>query len=106
MKGASREPVHPGEARAEDFLAPLGLTQNQLGRELGISPRWVDEIVHGKRRITADTAPRRARYLGTTPRFWLNLQASYDLALAEDLLGERLAREVKPREGSESVRVA
>lgn len=90
-------PVHPGDVLNEDYMKPLGITQNQLGRDLGISPRRINEIVHGKRRITADTALRLARHIGTTPQFWLNLQTHYDLDLAEDDLGGRLEKEVKVR---------
>jgi len=90
-------PVHPGEVLLEEFLKPLGLSQNRLGLALGVSPRRVNEIVLGKRRITAETALRLARYFGTTPQFWLGLQADYDLDVAEDELGERLEREVQVR---------
>jgi addiction module HigA family antidote len=88
-------PVHPGEILLEEFLKPSGLSQNRLGRELGVSPRRINEIVHGKRSITADTALRLSRYFGTSPEFWLGLQADYDLDTASDRLAERIAREVK-----------
>lgn len=98
MKAKKLPPVHPGQILLEDFMRPLGITQNQLGRDLGISPRRINEIVHGKRRVTADTALRLARHIGTTAKFWLNLQAQYDLALAADELAGRLEQEVKVRE--------
>ena len=88
-------PVHPGEILLEEFMQPLGLSQTRLGRDLGVSPRRINEIVHGKRSITADTALRLSRYFGTSAAFWLGLQADYDLDVASDLLAERIAREVK-----------
>jgi addiction module HigA family antidote len=86
--------VHPGEVLIEEFLTPLGLSQNRLALSVGVSPRRINEIVLGKRRVTAETALRLARYFGTTPQFWLGLQADYDLDVAADELGERLDREV------------
>jgi addiction module HigA family antidote len=91
-------PVHPGEVLQEEFLKPLGLSQNRLGLSLGVHPRRINEIVLRKRRITADTALRLARYFGTSPQFWLGLQSDYDLDVAADELGERLEREVQVRE--------
>ena len=88
-------PVHPGEILVEEFMKPLGLSQTRLGRDLGVSPRRINEIVHGKRSITADTALRLSRYFGTSAEFWLGLQADYDLDVASDLLADRIAREVK-----------
>jgi len=88
-------PVHPGEILLEEFLKPLGLSQTRLGRDLGVSPRRINEIIHGKRGITADTALRLSRYFGTTAEFWLGLQADYDLDTASDHLAEKIAREVK-----------
>lgn len=90
-------PVHPGEVLAEEFLKPMGLSQNQLALSIGVYARRVNEIVLGKRRITADTALRLARYFGTSPQFWLGLQAEYDIDVAQDALGGRLEREVRPR---------
>jgi addiction module HigA family antidote len=87
-------PVHPGEVLQEEFLKPLGVSQYRLAKEISVSPRRVNEIVHGTRAITADTALRLARYFGTTDRFWLNLQARYDLEVERDRLGSRLEREV------------
>ena len=90
-------PVHPGEVLLEEFLKPLDLSQHRLGLSLGVHPRRINEIVLHKRRVTAETALRLARYFGTTPQFWLGLQADYDLDLAADELGERLDREVQVR---------
>lgn len=87
-------PVHPGEVLLEEFLKPMGISQNHLALKLGVPARRINEIVLGKRRITADTALRLARYFGTTPKFWLGLQTDYDLDVAADELGERLEREV------------
>jgi antitoxin HigA-1 len=86
--------VHPGEVLLEEFLEPMGLSQYRLAKDVSVPRRRVNEIVHGKRAVTADTALRLARYFGTTPRFWLNLQAQYDLDIEADRLGDRLDREV------------
>jgi addiction module HigA family antidote len=88
-------PVHPGEILREDFMKPLGLSQTRLGRDLGVSPRRINEIIHGKRAVTADTALRLSRYFRTSAEFWLGLQADYDLDVASDRLAERISREVK-----------
>jgi addiction module HigA family antidote len=88
-------PVHPGEVLLEEFLDPMGLSQNRLGLDIGVHPRRINEIVLGKRRITADTALRLARYFGNSPQFWLGLQTDYDLDVARDKLGSRLDLEVK-----------
>ena len=90
-------PVHPGEVLLEEFLRPLGLSQNRLGLSLGVHPRRINEIVLHKRRVTAETALRLGRYFGTSPQFWLGLQSDYDLDVAADDLGERLEREVQIR---------
>jgi len=90
-------PVHPGEVLLEEFLEPAGLSQYRLAKDISVPPRRINEIVHGKRSVTADTALRLARYFGTTPRFWLNLQAQYDLDVETDRLGERLDHEVTAR---------
>lgn len=84
------DPVHPGEVLMEDFIGPLGLTQNKVALAVGVPPRRINEIVHGKRRITADTALRLARYFGTTDLFWINLQTRYDLEVEKDALGDSL----------------
>lgn len=91
------QPVHPGEVLFEDFLVPLGLSQYRLAHDLSVPPRRINEIVHGKRAVTADTALRLARYFGTSERFWLNLQARYDLEVERDRLGPRLEAEVAVR---------
>jgi addiction module HigA family antidote len=83
-------PIHPGEILAEEFLTPLGITQHKLAVAIGVPPRRINEIVHGTRRITADTALRLARYFGTSERFWINLQARYDLEVERDRLGATL----------------
>ena len=83
-------PIHPGEVLLEDFLTPLGVTQHHLAISISVPPRRINEIVHGKRRVTADTALRLARYFGTSDRFWLNLQTRYDLELEKDHLGDAL----------------
>ena len=85
-------PIHPGEVLLEDFLTPLGVTQHHLAISIGVPPRRINEIVHGKRRISANPALRLARYLGTSDRFWLNLQTRYDLELEKDRLGADLDR--------------
>jgi addiction module HigA family antidote len=91
-------PVHPGEVLLEEFLIPLGVSQYRLAKSTSVAPRRINEIVHGKRAITADTALRLARFFGTTEHFWLNLQSGYDLEVAKDGLGDRLDREVVPRD--------
>ena len=83
-------PIHPGEVLLEEFLAPLEVTQHHLAVAIGVPPRRINEIVHGKRRVTADTALRLARYFGTTDRFWLNLQNRHDLEIEKDHLGVAL----------------
>ena len=83
-------PIQPGEILMEEFLEPLEVSQNRLAVAIGVPPRRINEIVHGKRRITADTALRLARYFGTTDRFWLNLQTYYDLEVEKDQLGNTL----------------
>jgi len=83
-------PIHPGEVLLEEFLGPLDVTQHHLAVAIGVPPRRINEIVHGKRRITADTALRLARYFGTTDRFWLNLQIRHDLETEKDQLGATL----------------
>ncbi len=89
-------PVHPGEVLQEEFLKPMGLSQNQVALAMGVPARRINEIVLGRRRITADTALRLGRYFGVSPQFWLCLQVDYDLDLAEDELSERLDQEVRP----------
>jgi antitoxin HigA-1 len=88
-------PIHPGEILREEFLVPLGLSQYRLAKDTSVPPRRTNEIVRGTRAISADTALRLARYFGTSERFWVNLQAHYDLEVEKDRLGDRLSREVK-----------
>ena len=92
-------PVHPGEILLEEYLQPLGISQYRLAKDISVPPRRINEIVHGSRAITADTALRLARYFRTSERFWLNLQARYDLETAKERLGRRLDREVLRRAG-------
>ena len=95
MTATTIPPIHPGEILFEEFLEPLALSQYRLAKDISVPPRRINEIVHGKRAITADTALRLARFFGTTDRFWLNLQTRYDLELEKDRLGERLEAEVQ-----------
>ena len=87
-------PIHPGEVLLEDFLKPLGISQYRLAKDLKVPPRRINEIVHGTRSISADTALRLSRYFGTTDRLWLNMQARYDLEIEKDRLGDRIEKEV------------
>lgn len=87
-------PIHPGEVLLADFLEPLGLSQYRLAKNLKVPARRINEIVHGARAVSADTALRLARFFGTSDRFWLNLQAAYDLDVERDRLGDRLERDV------------
>ena len=89
-------PVHPGEILLEDFLKPMGITPYRLAKELNVPKTRISAILKGKRSITADTALRLARFLGTTAKLWLNLQVSYDLDVEEDRLGGKIEEEVKP----------
>jgi len=88
-------PIHPGEILLEEFLKPMEVSQYRLAKDISVDPRRINEIVLGKRSITADTALRLARYFGSSERFWLNLQTRYDLELQKDQLGDRLHDEVK-----------
>ncbi len=90
MSTAAMPPIHPGEVLAEEYLAPLSITQHKLAVAIGVPPRRINEIVHGKRRISADTALRLARYFGTSERFWMNLQGRYDLEVTRDRLTDVL----------------
>lgn len=87
-------PIHPGEVLNEEFLKPLSISQNQIARDIKVPPRRINEIVLGKRRVTADTALRLAIYFKTSPHFWMNLQSSYDLDVELDELGNRINKEV------------
>ena len=88
-------PVHPGEVLWEDFMKPLSLSQYRVAKDIGVSPIRINQIVHGKRAITADTAMRLARYFGTSAEVWLRLQAGYELEVAQEQLGERIKQEVR-----------
>lgn len=88
-------PVHPGEVLWEEFLKPMGISQNRLALNIGVPPRRINEIVLGKRGITADTALRLARFFGISAEFWLGLQSQYDLDVTAEKLGERLEKEVR-----------
>ncbi len=94
------QPVHPGEILQEEFMKPLEISQNQLARDLDVSPRRINEIVNSKRAITADTALRLARHFDTSPRFWLNLQTRYELECARDESGDEIKNTVTRRKVS------
>ena len=94
-------PVSPGEVLLEEFLKPIGISQNHLALKIGVPARRINEIVLGKRRITADTALRLARFFGTTAKFWLGLQTDYDLDVADDELGDRIEHDVTSYAGIE-----
>jgi addiction module HigA family antidote len=98
MTAKTIEPIHPGEILSEEFLKPLNISQYRLAKDISVPPRRVNEIVHGKRSITADTALRLSRYFGLSERFWLNLQSRYDLEREKDRLKGRIEEEVKVRE--------
>ena len=97
MKTKKMTPIHPGEVLSEEFLNPMVISQYKLAKDISVAPRRINEIVHGKRAVSADTALRLGRYFGISPQFWLNLQSHYDLAMAEDEIGSRLAEEVRVR---------
>jgi len=96
MSDEKLAPIHPGEVLLEEFLKPMELSQNRLAIDIGVPARRINEIVLGKRRISADTALRLGRYFEMSPQFWLGLQMDYDLDIEEDKLGARLEREVRP----------
>ena len=95
MRMTKMAPVHPGEILIEEFLKPLGISQYRVAKDISVPPRRINEIVQGKRSITADTALRLARYFGLSERFWLNLQSRYDLEIEKDKLDTRLKKEVR-----------
>ena len=95
MKKDKLHPVHPGEVLQEEFLKPMGLSQNKLALNIGVPPRRINEIVLEKRRITADSALRLSKFFGMSAEFWLGLQTQFDLDVASDKLGDRLDKEVK-----------
>ena len=97
MATSTLAPIHPGEVLLEEFLKPMGISQYRLAKDISVPPRRINEIVHGTRSVTADTALRLSRYFGTSDRFWLNLQTGYDLDVERDKLGDRLEGEVLPR---------
>ncbi len=94
MSSRKIAPVHPGEILLEEFLKPLGVSQYRLSQDISVPPRRINEIVHGLRAVSADTALRLSRYFGTSERFWLNLQSQFDLENEKDRLGKRLQKEV------------
>ena len=95
MKIKKLPSIHPGEILIEEFLKPMGISQYRLAKDISVPPRRINEIVHGKRSISADTALRLGRFFGISPQFWLNLQTRFDLEVTEDLLAERLEKEVQ-----------
>ena len=95
MSPTKMAPVHPGEILMEEFLEPLGISQYRLSKDIGVPPRRINEIVHGKRAISADTALRLSRFFAMSEAFWSNLQAHYDLEVERDRLGDRLEKEVR-----------
>ena len=95
MKNKELPPIHPGEILIEEFLKPMGISQYRLAKDISVPPRRINEIVHGKRSISADTALRLGRFFGISPQFWLNLQNRFDLEVTEDLLADRLEKEVQ-----------
>lgn len=99
MAAKRLSPVHPGEILIEEFLGPMDISQYRLAKDISVHPRRINEIVHGNRSVTADTALRLSRYFGTSERFWLNLQTGYDLEIEKDRLGDRLEAEVLRRAG-------
>lgn len=100
MRNEKLAPVHPGEVLFEEFLKPMNLSQNRLALSIGVPARRINEIVLGKRGITADTALRLARYFGMSPHFWMGIQMDYALDVAEDELTDRLAIEVRPHQAT------
>ena len=94
MKNKKLPPIHPGEILIGEFLKPMGISQYRLAKDISVPPRRINEIVHGKRPISADTALRLGRFFGIPPQFWLNLQSRYDLEVTEDSLADRLEKEV------------
>ena len=95
MSQQKLNPVHPGEVLLEEFLKPMGISQNRLANSIGVPPRRINEIVLEKRSVTADTALRLAQYFGTSAKFWLGLQSDYDLDITSDKVGRRIQKEVQ-----------
>jgi len=106
MNTKTLAPLHPGEVLLEEFMRPMGISQNQLARDLKVPPRRINEIVNRKRGITSDTALRLARHFGTSAQFWMGLQADYDLELAEDAYADKIYGEVKVRDSSQKTTAA
>lgn len=98
MKTKKRDfsPIHPGEILVTEFLEPMGISQYRLAKDIGVTPRRINEIVHGRRSISADTALRLSRFFGMEAQFWLNLQARYDMEVAKDELHDKIIKEVRP----------
>jgi len=94
MAKNDNQPIHPGEILLLEFLEPMGISQYRVAKDISVPPRRINEIVHGKRAISADTALRLSRYFGTSERFWLNLQTRFDLEVVKERLADRLAEEV------------
>lgn len=92
-------PVHPGDVLLHEFIEPMGISQYRVAKDTGVSPRRINEIVHGRRAVTADTALRLALFFGTTPEFWMNLQSLYELETARDRAGDEIAEVVRPFQG-------
>lgn len=101
MSNQKLAPIHPGEILSEEFLKPMGISQYRLAKDIGVSPRRINEIVQGKRSISPDTALRLALYFGLSERFWANLQSRYDLEVEKDHLADRLQQEVHVYPGAE-----
>ncbi|MBI4965300.1 MAG: HigA family addiction module antidote protein [Desulfomonile tiedjei] len=106
MSTKTLAPLHPGEVLLEEFMRPMGISQNQLARDLKVPPRRINEIVNRKRGITSDTALRLARHFGTSAQFWMGLQADYDLELAQDAYADKIYGEVKVRDSSQKTTAA
>jgi addiction module HigA family antidote len=103
MLSKKMNPLHPGEILLEEFLKPMNLSQNKLALDIRVPARRINEIVHGKRRVTADTAMRLAKYFKMSPQFWLGLQMDYDLDVAEDQLADRIENEVQEYQSTPAV---
>ncbi|MGB2764528.1 MAG: HigA family addiction module antitoxin [Candidatus Aminicenantaceae bacterium] len=97
MSKSKMPPIHPGEVLLEEFLKPMGISQYRLAKDISVPPRRINEIVHGKRAVTADTSLRLSQYFGTSERFWMNLQTRYALEIEKDRLGDRLTKEIQTR---------
>jgi addiction module HigA family antidote len=96
MKKRDFPPIHPGEVLVKEFLEPLGISQYRLAKDIGVTPRRINEIVHGRRAISADTALRLSQYFGMEAQFWMNLQSRYDMEVTRDQLQDKIKKEVRP----------